>query len=94
VYLPRDSVASKKLSTMAAADVQAPPTEAPGLPDYLLNPNAVLGDESAKWRYGKAPDYSNTRKVYEESMSSLVKSWIKEWTIWSELTWPVHQNTC
>jgi hypothetical protein len=72
---------------MAAADVQAPPTEAPGLPDYLLNPNAVLGDESAKWRYGKAPDYSNTRKVYEESMSSLVQLWIKEWTIWSELTY-------
>lgn len=52
---------------MAAADVQSPPPETPGLPDYLLNPNAVLGDESADWRYGKAPDYSNTRKVYEES---------------------------
>lgn len=51
------------------ADVEAPPppSEAPGLPDYVLNPNAVLGDDSAKWRYGKAPDYSNTRKVYEQS---------------------------
>ena len=41
---------------------------ATALPDYLTNPNAVLGD-SAHWRYGKAPDYSNTRAVYEKSES-------------------------
>ena len=52
---------------MATADVQAPPAEVPGLPDYLLNPNAVLTDSSAAWRYGLAPDYSNTRSVYEQS---------------------------
>jgi len=49
------------------AEVQNPPAEAPpALPDYLLDPNAVLKD-TANWRYGKAPDYSNTRKVYNES---------------------------
>lgn len=52
---------------MAAADVQAPPAETPSLPDYLLTPNATLKDDSAKWRYGKAPDYTTTRKVYEAS---------------------------
>jgi len=53
---------------MAAADVQAPPpTEpAPAVPDYLASPNAVFGDPDVKWRYGKAPDYSKTRKVWEE----------------------------
>jgi hypothetical protein len=48
---------------MASTEVES----AAGLPDYLLDPNAVLKDESAKWRYGQAPDYSNTRKVYNES---------------------------
>lgn len=53
---------------MAAADTQAPPTEpAPTLPDYLTDPDAVLKDAQAKWRYGRAPDYSKTRKVFAES---------------------------
>jgi hypothetical protein len=26
----------------------------------------VFGDEGVKWRYGRAPDYSKTRKVWEE----------------------------
>lgn len=43
---------------------------APGLPDYLLDPNAVLGDKSESWRYGRAPDYSKTRKVYEECQNA------------------------
>jgi len=52
---------------MAAADVQQPPAEAaPAVPDYLASPNAVFGDEGVQWRYGKAPDYSKTRKVWEE----------------------------
>ena len=38
----------------------------PALPDYVLDPNAVLKD-TAEWRYGKAPDYSNTRSVFERS---------------------------
>jgi len=61
---------------MAAADVQQAPAEvpapdaAPGLPDYVLDPNAVLGDKDAQWRYGRAPDYSKTRKVWEECKST------------------------
>lgn len=47
---------------MSTADVES----SPGLPDYLLSPNAVLSD-TAQWRYGKAPDYSKTRKVFAES---------------------------
>ena len=41
---------------------------APSVPDYLASPNAVLGDVEAQWRYGRPPDYSKTRKVWEESM--------------------------
>jgi hypothetical protein len=53
---------------MAAADVQTPAAEpAPALPDYLTDPDATLKDADAKWRYGRAPDYSKTRKVFEES---------------------------
>lgn len=37
-----------------------------GLPDWVTDPNAVLGD-NATWRYGRAPDYSQTRKMFEES---------------------------
>lgn len=56
-------------SIMAAADVQQPPVQepAPALPDYLTSPDAVLGDKDAKWRYGRAPDYSKTRKMFAES---------------------------
>ena len=53
---------------MAEVENQDPAAEAPALPDYMLDPNAVLGDNSAEWRYGRAPDYSNTRNVYEQSM--------------------------
>jgi hypothetical protein len=54
---------------MASVDVQQPPAQEPdaALPDYLTNPNAVLGDKDAKWRYGRAPDYSKTRKMFVES---------------------------
>jgi hypothetical protein len=57
---------------MAAADVQQPPVQEPAsaLPDYLTNPDAVLGDKDAKWRYGRAPDYSKTRKMFTESKQS------------------------
>ena len=45
----------------------APASEpAPAMPDYLASPNAVFGDEGVQWRYGRAPDYSKTRKVWEE----------------------------
>ena len=54
---------------MASAEVEKPtePVPAPAVPDYLASPNAVFGDEGVKWRYGRAPDYSKTRKVWEES---------------------------
>lgn len=42
---------------------------APAIPDYLASPNAVLGDTDATWRYGRAPDYSKTRRVWAESKS-------------------------
>jgi hypothetical protein len=52
---------------MATADVQAPvEPAAPALPDYVTDPDAVLKDQ-ANWRYGRAPDYSKTRKVFAES---------------------------
>jgi hypothetical protein len=53
---------------MASADVEAPPADpTAGLPDYLLDPNAVMKDLDAKWRYNQPPDYTNTRKVYAQS---------------------------
>lgn len=41
--------------------------DAAGLPDYVLDPNAVLNDKDAAWRHGGPPDYSKTRAYYEES---------------------------
>lgn len=38
-----------------------------GLPDYVLDPNAVLGDTDAAWRYGRPPSYKKTREYYEQS---------------------------
>ncbi|KAF2465983.1 uncharacterized protein BDR25DRAFT_306448 [Lindgomyces ingoldianus] len=76
---------------MATADVQPPPAEAPpALPDYLTDPDAVLKDSKAKWRYGRAPDYSKTRQVYEEtkrmshearSLPELVQNLVKNWEV-------------
>lgn len=75
---------------MATAGVEAPPTDASALPDYLLDPNAVLKDGSANWRYGQAPDYSKTRKVYDEtktksheaaSLPNLVENLVKNWEL-------------
>ena len=42
------------------------PQETPKIPDYLASPNAVFGDEGVAWRYGRAPDYTKTRKVWAE----------------------------
>jgi len=76
---------------MASADVETPaPDATPQLPDYLTDPNAVLKDVEAHWRYGQAPDYSNTRKVFEEtksrthaatSLPSLVQNLVKNWEV-------------
>lgn len=48
--------------------------EAPALPDFLVSPNAVFNDLGVKWRYGKAPDYSKTRKVWEEGKRPNLRS--------------------
>ncbi|KAH9837490.1 hypothetical protein Tdes44962_MAKER01846 [Teratosphaeria destructans] len=54
---------------MAVPDTQLPPAEpSPAIPDYLASPNAVFADQGVQWRYGKAPDYSKTRKVWEEGI--------------------------
>ncbi|KFZ06033.1 hypothetical protein V501_07791 [Pseudogymnoascus sp. VKM F-4519 (FW-2642)] len=75
---------------MATTDVEAPPAATPELPDYLLDPNAVLNDTGANWRYGQPPDYSGTRKVYGEtktknhepgSLPFLVENLVKNWEI-------------
>ena len=68
---------------MASTESEAAPAAAPELPDYLFDPNAVLKDTSAKWRHGQPPDYSNTRKVFEESKSK--KRFLED--IISSLSW-------
>ena len=40
---------------------------ADGLPDYVLDHNAVLKDTNVAWRHGQPPDYSKTRAVWAES---------------------------
>lgn len=59
---------SSLLRDMAAVEVEAP-KEAAAVPDYLASPNAVFDDKDVQWRYGRAPDYSKTRAVWEESKS-------------------------
>lgn len=58
---------------MATAETQNPPAEAPapGLPDYVLDEDAVLKDTDVNWRHGRAPDYSKTRKIFQESRHPL-----------------------
>ena len=53
-------------STTNGTASNEPPPPAPAIPDYLASPNAVFKDEGVQWRYGRAPDYSKTRKVWEE----------------------------
>jgi hypothetical protein len=65
----------EQVQAPTTAPVSEPaPAPAPALPDYFTDPNAVLGDTSATWRYGKPPDYSNTRKVFAESKSHTLLS--------------------
>ncbi|KAF3052173.1 hypothetical protein E8E11_005939 [Didymella keratinophila] len=62
----------------------------PALPDYLTDPDAVLKDTEVNWRYGRAPDYSKTRKVFSEtkqksheagSLPELVQNLVKNWEV-------------
>ncbi|KXH60872.1 hypothetical protein CSAL01_12726 [Colletotrichum salicis] len=60
------------------------------LPDYVTTPNAVFGDEGVQWRYGRAPDYTRTRKVWREgrkmnhkagSLEEIVENLVKNWEV-------------
>lgn len=42
---------------------------ASSVPDYMLNPDAVMKDVNAAWRFKTPPDYSKTRAVYKEGAS-------------------------
>ncbi|KAJ7841867.1 hypothetical protein B0H13DRAFT_1719376 [Mycena leptocephala] len=62
----------------------------PALPDYVLDPDAVFKDVSAKWRHGRMPDYSKTREDYQRtktmnhepgSLISIVENLVKNWEI-------------
>ncbi|KAB2570544.1 Translation initiation factor IF-2 [Lasiodiplodia theobromae] len=77
---------------MAAANPQAAPPEQDhaAMPDYLADADAVLKDQGVKWRYGRPPDYSKTRKVYAEtkqmnhqsgSLIQMVENLVKNWEI-------------
>ncbi|KAK9321778.1 hypothetical protein V1517DRAFT_325361 [Lipomyces orientalis] len=60
------------------------------VPNFAIDPNAVLKDTDAVWRHGAPPDYSNTRKVFEESkqmshesgsLEAIVQNIVKNWEI-------------
>ncbi|KAK5637036.1 hypothetical protein RRF57_012748 [Xylaria bambusicola] len=62
----------------------------PAVPDYMMDPNAVLKDADAEWRYKQPPDYQKTRKYYSEtktrnhtagSLPALVENLVKNWEI-------------
>ncbi|KAI7866541.1 hypothetical protein BDF14DRAFT_1812435 [Spinellus fusiger] len=61
------------------------------LPDFMVDPNAVLNDKDHKWRYNRVPDYSKVNAAFEAEktcthaegslenlVSNLVKNWEKE----------------
>ncbi|KAI8577208.1 hypothetical protein K450DRAFT_191624 [Umbelopsis ramanniana AG] len=61
------------------------------LPDFMTNPNAVLGDTEDDWRYGRIPDYNKVNAAFDKEktkdhaegslewlVSNLVKNWEKE----------------
>ncbi|RWA03325.1 hypothetical protein EKO27_g11780 [Xylaria grammica] len=60
-------MATVEESTPGAAEKQPA-----AFPDYMTDPNAVLKDVDAEWRYGRPPDYSKTRKYYAEILRGLV----------------------
>ncbi|KAI0534266.1 hypothetical protein GGR58DRAFT_65828 [Xylaria digitata] len=66
------------------------PEQPATLPDYMTDPNAVLQDVNAEWRYNQPPDYKKTRKYYSEtktknhaagSLPELVENLVKNWEI-------------
>jgi len=40
--------------------------DGPAIPNYMLDPNAVLRDENITWRFGKVPDYSAANASYQK----------------------------
>lgn len=36
------------------------------IPNYMLDPDAVLRDENIAWRFGKVPDYSAANDNYQK----------------------------
>jgi len=40
--------------------------DGPAIPNYMLDPNAVLRDENITWRFGKVPDYTAANENYEK----------------------------
>lgn len=63
---------------------------AAALPDYVTDADAVMKDDFAKWRYGRAPDYTKTRKIWSEtkrmsheagSLPDLVEKLVKNWEV-------------
>lgn len=79
-FTPSSTLEQQQAILFSMVDVQSAPIEEktepapPALPDFLLSPNAVFKDEGAQWRYGRPPDYSKTRKVWEEGELNARKS--------------------
>ena len=40
--------------------------DGPAIPNYMLDPNAVLRDENITWRFGKVPDYTAANEKYQK----------------------------
>ena len=40
--------------------------DGPAIPNYMLDPNAVLRDENITWRFDKVPDYTAANENYEK----------------------------
>lgn len=76
-------MASTEENVADAAAAQAP---APALPDFYTDANAVLKDEDVQWRFGRAPDYSKTRKFWTESKLKCSTCWIPGRKFWMNAT--------
>ncbi|KAI1504929.1 hypothetical protein F5X99DRAFT_331372 [Biscogniauxia marginata] len=60
------------------------------IPDFMTDPDAVLHDSEAEWRYSRPPDYTRTRKYFAEtrrynhkagSLEALIENLVKNWEI-------------
>lgn len=63
-YLTQPPVIRVNSHSKTMSTTSTPP---PTLPDYVLNPDAVLSDPSTTWRHGQPPDYTKTRQFYLQS---------------------------